>query len=123
MEARFHRTLSKDIVKNKLFPMLSLADKYSLVHASQSLHQFFKKTFKEVYENQLLRHIIYGELVEAEALIADHPNCLLAKGIAKLDHTNQAYKGTALQIALYIKDPEMVAMIQRHLSLDEINNQ
>ena len=115
--------LPQDIIDYVISPMMPLEDKNHLMQVSQKTHHFFSKTFGEAYVVKLLHHVLYGEPTKVEAMIKNNPLLLLHKGTVTLEHTQQTFKGTALQIARYNKDEEMVAILQHYMEIDEIERQ
>lgn len=101
-------------------PLLDLGD-IPLMQTSQNLYSFYQKT---AYLKKLLHHVAYGEYKNAKILVEQYPQLLLQKGTIEIQHSGLTFKDkTALQIALYLKDTEMVALFQKNMDLEDIEKQ
>lgn len=117
------KKLPTAIVENVIAPMCSLKEQAQGMRTGKNLNQFFKKTFNENCHTLLLHHVLYAEFDQAAFLAEKYPALLLCKGTAKRADTGQTFYFTPLQLARYLKDEEMVAMLFSYMDEDEIKKQ
>lgn len=83
-------------------------------------HQFFREI--SLIE-KLLHHIAYGEFKGVEDMVNKYPQLLSQTGQVVVKHTGLMLNMTPLRAAIYLKDDEIVALLEKHMDAKEIEKQ
>jgi hypothetical protein len=102
----------------------------SMLHYSEEINLaktnsiFYQCLNKNVQIKKLLHHVAYGEYENVKAMVEVNPRLLLQKNRVTISHSHLTFKNkTALQIAWYLKDTEMIELLQSHMDLPNIQLQ
>ncbi len=79
----------------------------SLSKTCHTFHNLFQPEIEKQLAKKLCQHVVYGEMKEAEKLLAKNPRLLLVKAPVT-DEAGRKILGTAFQIALGAKDVSLL---------------
>lgn len=121
----FIKRIDRDVISNTFLPLLNLESDLKMMSTFSKLNkkdpssQLVRERLRQIRLNDLLRHIVQGNQVEAEKLIKLSPELLSMRGQVT-DYSGRIIEGTPFQLALGAEDDEMCEMIAPYF--DKIAN-